>query len=124
MQETKEIVCKKLEKALLGLMESVKENSTQNIFSPEDGGGISMAPPTTATTSYSIGPELDRHINTIIKNSRAVAHVSRDKFREKILRECDEVRGREKGTSLAFVLFSAGLESAQRNGHKISSCFR
>ena len=40
---------------------------------------------------YSIGPELDRHIDTIIENSKAVAHVSRGEYREAILRECGEV---------------------------------
>ena len=41
---------------------------------------------------YSIGPELDRHIDAIIENSKAVAHVSHDEYREMILRECGEVR--------------------------------
>lgn len=40
---------------------------------------------------YSIGPELDRHIDAIIENSKAVAHVSQDEYREVILRECGEV---------------------------------
>lgn len=40
---------------------------------------------------YSIGPDLDRHIDTIIENSKAVAHVSRDEYRETILRDCGEV---------------------------------
>ena len=40
---------------------------------------------------YSIGSELDRHINAIIENSMAVAHVSQDEYREVILRECGEV---------------------------------
>ncbi len=40
---------------------------------------------------YSIGPELDRHIDTVIENSKAVAHVSRDEYRDTILRECGEV---------------------------------
>ena len=39
---------------------------------------------------YSIAPELDRHIDTIIENSKAVAHVSRDEYRDVILRECGE----------------------------------
>lgn len=39
---------------------------------------------------YSIGPELDRHIDAIIENSKAVAHVSHDEYRETILKECGE----------------------------------
>jgi hypothetical protein len=44
-----------------------------------------------ASKRYSIGPELDRHIDAIIENSKAVAHVSSDDYREQILRECGEV---------------------------------
>jgi len=34
---------------------------------------------------------LDQHIDAIVQNSMAVAHVSRDKYREVILRLCTEV---------------------------------
>lgn len=40
---------------------------------------------------YTIGPELDRHIDVIIENSKAVADMSRDEYKEVILRECGEV---------------------------------
>ena len=39
-----------------------------------------------------IGPELERHIDTIINNSMAVANVSREDYREVIVRKCKEVR--------------------------------
>ena len=45
----------------------------------------------TTSKRYSIAPELDRHIDTIIENSKAVAHVSRDEYRETIMRDCGEV---------------------------------
>ena len=40
---------------------------------------------------YFIGPELDTHLDAIMQNSMAVAHVSRDHHRETILGLCDEV---------------------------------
>ena len=43
------------------------------------------------TSRYFIGPKLDQHIDAVVQNSMAVAHVSRDKYREVILRLCSEV---------------------------------
>lgn len=40
---------------------------------------------------YFIGAELDEHIDSIMKNSDAVAHVSRDQYRGRIQRMCREV---------------------------------
>ncbi len=41
---------------------------------------------------YIVGPDLDRHITAVIKNSRAVANFSSDEYKKAILKECDEVR--------------------------------
>ena len=40
---------------------------------------------------YTVGPDLDRHITAVVKNSRAVASVSSDEYKEAILKECDAV---------------------------------
>lgn len=40
---------------------------------------------------YFIGSDLDRHLDIILQNSMAVAHVSRDRYRETILQLCNEV---------------------------------
>lgn len=40
---------------------------------------------------YFIGPDLDRHLDAILQNSMAVAHVSRDRYSETILQLCSEV---------------------------------
>ena len=41
---------------------------------------------------YFIGADLDKHLDAILQNSMAVAHVSRDRYREAILGLCSEVR--------------------------------
>ena len=43
------------------------------------------------TERFFVGSELDKHLQEIYKNSRAVAHVSRDVYKTKILDLCDEV---------------------------------
>ena len=40
---------------------------------------------------YFIGPDLDRHLDAILQNSMAVAHVSRERYSETILQLCSEV---------------------------------
>lgn len=45
------------------------------------------------STRYSIGQDFDKHIDAIAQNSMAVAHVSRDQYREVILKLCSEVGG-------------------------------
>ena len=40
---------------------------------------------------YFIGSDLDKHLDAILQNSMAVAHVSRERYREAILRLCSEV---------------------------------
>lgn len=40
---------------------------------------------------YYIGPDLDRHLDAVIQNSMAVAHVSRDQYRDAIQKLCGEV---------------------------------
>ena len=42
---------------------------------------------------YFIGSDLDHHLDSILHNSMAVAHVSRDHYREAILQLCSEVSG-------------------------------
>ena len=42
---------------------------------------------------YFIGPDLDQNINAVMQNSMAVAHVSRDYYREAILGLSTEVGG-------------------------------
>ena len=44
---------------------------------------------------YSIGPELDQHINAVIKNSRAVASISTDEYKKAIFKDCEEVKGQD-----------------------------
>lgn len=41
---------------------------------------------------YSFGPDLDKNLDAVEKNSMAVAHVSGDNCREAILGLCREVR--------------------------------
>lgn len=88
LQEAKDRICADITRALDELIASVKEDGTRGsmartIETVKDKLGTSKR--------YSIGPELDRHIDTIIENSKAVAHVSRDDYRELILRGCGEV---------------------------------
>ena len=45
----------------------------------------------TTESRYYIGPDLDRHLDAIIQNSMAVAHVSRHQYREAIQKLCGEV---------------------------------
>ena len=45
----------------------------------------------TTESRYYIGPDLDRHLDAIIQNSMAVAHVSRPQYREAIQKLCGEV---------------------------------
>ena len=45
----------------------------------------------TTSSRYFIGPDLDKHLDAIIQNSMAVAHVSRDQYREAIQKLCGEV---------------------------------
>lgn len=40
---------------------------------------------------YFIGSDLDHHLDSILQNSMAVAHVSRERYKEVILRLCSEV---------------------------------
>ncbi len=46
----------------------------------------------TTDRRYYIGPDLDRHLDGVIQNSMAVAHVSRDQYRDAIQKLCGEVR--------------------------------
>lgn len=85
-QEAKDSICEDITKALDELIESVKEHGihtmAKNIVDVKHKLGTGKR--------YSIVPELDRHIDIIIENSRAVAHVSHDEYKEIILRECGE----------------------------------
>ena len=56
-------------------------------FSPCSQAHRQLAP----SSRYSIGQEFDKHIDAIAQNSMAVAHVSRDQYREVILKLCSEV---------------------------------
>ena len=84
----KNVICAELTRALEDLVSAVKDEGSRRsmattIKTVKDKLGTSKR--------YSIGPELDRHINAIIENSKAVAHVSGDEHKEMILRECGEV---------------------------------
>ena len=72
---------------------------------------------------YSIGPELDRHIDAIMENSKAVAHVSHNEYREMILRECGEVsksQSSHKDGCKPFTLSQLpGADTAKRAGHSL-----
>lgn len=48
------------------------------------------------TERFFIGSELDKHLNEIYQNSHAVAHVSREIYKAKILSLCDEVCDNKK----------------------------
>ena len=48
-----------------------------------------------ADHQYSIGPDLDRHIDAVIQNSRAVASVSSDEYKNAILKDCEDVRNKK-----------------------------
>lgn len=92
MQEAKDRICADITRALDELVVSVKEEGARSsmartIETVKDKLGTSKR--------YSIGPELDKHIDAIIENSKAVAHVSRDEYREMILRGCGEVKMRQ-----------------------------
>lgn len=93
VQDKKDEICEGITEALDELIDCIKEESgaqglARNIVEVKRKLGTSKR--------YSIGPELDRHIDAIIENSKAVAHVSHDEYREMILRECGEVRWRKK----------------------------
>lgn len=88
VQDSKDKICQGITEALDELVASIEEQSgaqglARNIVEVKRKLGTSKR--------YSIGLELDRHIDVIIENSKAVAHVSHDEYREMILRECGEV---------------------------------
>lgn len=89
-QEKKNQICEGITEALEEFIACIKEQTlaqglARNIVEVKRKLGTSKR--------YSIGPELDRHIDAIIENSTAVAHMSQDDYREMILRECGEVQG-------------------------------
>lgn len=54
---------------------------------------------------YSIGPELDHYIDTIIKNSTVVSHSSKPSFKKAISQLCDEVTDEMKfGSNSPYVI--------------------
>ena len=70
-------------------MESIKEESATEGLAKNI---VQVKKKLRTSKRYSIGPELDRHIDAIINNSKAVAHVSSPEYKDAILGGCGEVR--------------------------------
>ncbi len=89
-QETKDLLGEELAAALRHLMDVV---SPLNREADNMAGNImEVQRKLTTDGRYYIGPDLDRHLDAVIQNSMAVAHVSRDQYRDAIQKLCGEVR--------------------------------
>lgn len=83
----------KISAALEELIQAVKtfEDEQHEATDNMAGNILEVQHKLAGSDRYFIGPELDEHIDAIIQNSKAVAHVSRDRYRGPISRMCGEV---------------------------------
>ena len=75
------------------LIEAVKTFEDEHAKAADNMAGniLQVQQKLASSERYFIGPELDEHIDAIIQNSEAVAHVSRDRCRRPISRACGDV---------------------------------
>lgn len=89
LQEAKDSFANELSSAIYELIDAVRplDQEADNMA----GNIIEVQRKLTTSSRFFIDPDLDRHLNAIIQNSMAVAHVSRDQYREAIQRLSGEV---------------------------------